>query len=565
MGDVLEFLIDGTSGLAPGGVEGSCIVAGVCSVGTVGKGYLLGKDSDIEALLGVGPLTDRLKDVFAAGGQSPLVIAVPVAGLDGGYIAAVSHIGTGPEAFTSGVAADNADVVVEIVVGGALGTATYQLSEDGGVTFGSATATPANGQIPIGATGATLVLDVGTHVAADKYIFNIRAEIGPITKIGTGPDITTSGDVKANGDIIFRVTQGGARNTATYQLSLDGDSFNVEKTVPVDGIITVGTTGVEITVPDTPDMVTGDTYTFKLNPPVPSITGVMTALETPLDLYDVEYIYVVGPSDSTDWAAMGARADELWNLHRPTFFIAESRLPYDGEDLNDWTAMLVKDRQNYAHRFVSICVAFGEVSDVTGSRVQRNFAGLFAGRILSIFVQRAPGRVRDGGVSQGTLPAEFTSAMQATLEKEGFVTGRKYAGLRSVYWGDAKTLAEVTSDYQYIPVLRVVFKAIRLGRIAALKSMYDELGDPLVENNDNTSGTLFLKTNLEIAIETMTRSHPKELAAVVISIPDGQDVVNNGLAVTMHLIGIPIIRQIRLFAKFSYAGSKFDPRTLSVN
>ena len=209
--------------------------------------------------------------------------------------------------------------------------------------------------------------------------------------------------------------------------------------------------------------------------------GVMSALETPLSLFDVEFVHVVGPSDSTDWAAAGAKADELWNAHRPTFFLMESRLPQDGEDLNDWVAYLLTERQGYAHRFVGVCTAYGEVSDSDGRRVTRNAAGLKAGRIISIPVMRATGRVRDGGISQLTLPEGWTEAMQQQLETNGFITAKTYAGLRSVYWGDAKTLAEVISDFQYIEVLRTAFKAIRKARIAALKSMYDEAGDPLLE------------------------------------------------------------------------------------
>ncbi|GKT30655.1 DUF2586 family protein, partial [Aduncisulcus paluster] len=41
--DVFEFIVDGTSGLAPGDVSGKCLVAGVCSKGEVGKVYYLGK------------------------------------------------------------------------------------------------------------------------------------------------------------------------------------------------------------------------------------------------------------------------------------------------------------------------------------------------------------------------------------------------------------------------------------------------------------------------------------------------------------------------------------------
>lgn len=559
MGDVLEYLVDGTSGLAPGGVEGSAIVSGVCSLGEVGKGYLLGKSSDLEALLGVGPLVDRLRDIFATGGQNPIIIAVPVTGLAGGYITPVAQTGTGPAATATGVPGGNADAVVKIDAGGALGTATYQLSEDGGATWGASTATPVNGQITIGSTGVTLTLGAGDQVTDDEYEFAVRASIGPVTHIGTGPEITLNGTVKAAADVQMLVVSGGSRNEGTYMLTVDGgDNWGPVRTIPVDGAIAVGTTGVTITVADTPAMVLGDQYSFELNPPVPSISTVITALEQPLSLYDVEFVYVVGPSDSADWAAMGVKADELWNAHRPTFFIGETRLPYDNEDLNDWTAAMMAERQGYAHRFVSICAAFGEVTDTTGKRVTRNWAGLEAGRIISIPVMRATGRVRDGGISQGSLPGDFTEAMQQQLETNGYATAKHYAGLRSAYWGDAKTLADVTSDFLYIEVLRTVFKAVRKARIAALKSMYDEAGDPLLEGN--ASGLAYLKANIENALNTLKAAVPQELADFIVTIPGGQDIVNNGVAVEMDLIGIPIIRQIKLFASYKYAGSVFDPR-----
>lgn len=558
MGDVLEYLVDGTSGLAPGGVEGTCIVAGVCSVGEVGKGYLLGKESDLNALLGVGPLVDRLRDVFATGGQAPVVIAVPVAGLSGGYISPVKHTGTGPDGTATGSAVGNADVVVEIDTGGALGTCKAKVSENGGEAFGDAAVVQANGQITVGATGATLTLDAGTHVVGDKYEFAVRKAIGPVKRIGNGPEIAVDGTVKAAAQIVFKVVSAGGRNDATYQISVDGgDAWDLVKTVPVDGVIPVGTFGVTVTVPET-DLVAGTIYECELLPPAPSISAVMTALEKPLSLYDIEFVHVAGPSDSVDWAAMGAKADELWNKHRPTYFRAEARLPYADEDLNDWTAAMIADRKKYSHRFVTVCAAFGEVSDVKGKRLKRNWAGLLSGRVMSIPVQRAAGRVRDGGISQGSLPADFTEAMQKMLESNGYVTAKHYAGLNSVYWGDSKTLAEVTSDFQYEEVLRTVFKAVRKSRIAALKSMYDEAGDLALAGN--AAGIVYLKANIENALNTMKAAVPQELAGYVVEIPPGQDVVNNGVAVLIKLVGIPIIREIKLYASYSYAGSAFDPR-----
>ncbi len=557
MNDVFEFLVDGTSGIAPGGVEGACIVTGVCSLGTVGNGYLLGKSSDLEALLGVGPLVDRLRDVFATGGQGPLVIAVPVAGLPGGYMTPIVHVGTGPEAALSGVASGNSDAVVSIVVGGALGVATYKLSEDGGATWGVTGDTPANGQIAIGTSGATITLS-GVQVAADTYSALVRAPIGPVAKVGTGPDITVAGTVKAAADVLLQIMSAGGRNEGTYQMSLDGgDSFGGVRTIPVDGLIAVGTSGATITFP-AQDGVVGDTYTFQLLAPVPSVSGVLDALEIPLGLYDVEFVHVVGPSDSSDWAALGVQADILWNLHRPTFFLAETRLPFANETIDAWTAALILERQGFAHRFVAVCAAYGEIASLNSGRITRNAAGLAAGRLLAIPVMRALGRVRDGSISQLTLPSLYTEAHQATLETAGYITARRYAGLSGTYWGDERTMADVTSDYQFLTVLRVVFKAVRKARIAALRSMYDEAGDPTL--GAGAAGLAYLQVGIENALNTLVKAIPSELAAHQVVIPSGQDIVNNGVAVEMTLIGIPIIRTTKLYASYVYAGGAFDPR-----
>ena len=558
MGDVLEFLVDGVSGLSPGDVEGAVIVCGVCSLGQAGKGYLLGPSSDLTTLLGIGPLVDRLRDIFATGGQNPVVIAVPVAGLAAGYVTEVVHTGTGPEATASGTPAENKDVVVKIIAGGALGGATYQLSEDGGDTFGETTDTPANGQITIGTTGITLTL-TGEQVADDEYAFTIRTPIGPVIHTGTGPDVVVAGSPLADADVLLTIVTAGTRNEGTYMLSLDGgDSYDAVRTIPVDGVINVGSTGVTITVPDSPAMVAGDTYAFTLAAPIPSISAVITAIEQPLSLYDVEMVYVVGPSDAVDWAAIGVKAESLWNAHRPTFFVAESRLPYANEDINDWTAAMLTERAAYSHRFISVCTTFGEVSDSTGQRITRNWGGLLVGRLLSIPVMRAIGRVRDGGVSQGSLPDEWTESVQKQLEDNGFVTAKHYAGLSSVYWGDARTLADATSDYRYIETCRTVFKAVRKERIAALKSMYDEAGDPLMEGG--AAGLNMLQAEIENALNTMVKAQPQEMAGHAVKIPDGQDIANNGVAVETTLIGIPKIRSIKLFNRYVIAGSAFDPR-----
>lgn len=562
MGDVLEFLVDGSSGLAPGGVEGTAMIAGVCSKGKPGKAYLLGKRSDLDDLLGSGPLVDRLRDLFATGGQEPVVIAVPVQGMEGGYIRIGSHSGSGPEAALAGTPAKNMDAIVKITTSGNPGTAKYKLSTDGGKNYGAEALVPSEGAVSILDSGASVVFPDKELKADDIYEVIVRTAIGPIKKIGSGPEVTINGTIKSACELVIKITGKGGRNQGRFQLSMDGgDSFDIVKTIPADGIVHVGSTGGVITFEDSVYEV-GTVYTSKFLPPVPSISAVLTALEKPLEKYDAEFVYITGPSDSTDWAAAGVKADSLWNIHRPTYFKMEYRLPRDDESIDDWTMAFKADLDSFSHRFVQVCGAFGEVSDTKGKRLVRNWGALQAGRTMSIPVSRAAGRVKDGGISQGTLHEEFTEGHQKILEKAGAITAKYYAGLKSPYWGDSKTLAPKVSDYQYEEVLRTVFKAVRLCRIAALKSMYDGAGDPVL--GANSGGLAYLKASIESALATMVSARPSELADFKVEIPPGQDIVNNGVAVEFTLMGIPIIREIRLFASYVYAGSRQDPRLETV-
>lgn len=563
MGDVLQYLIDGSSGIVTGGVDGKALVAGVCSKGTVGKGYLIGKRTDLTAMLGHGPLVEKVRDILNTGGQEPFIVAVPVQGLPGGYISSLLHKGSGANATLSGYPALNADVVARVSEGGALGVAKLAISLDGGKTF--AEPVEAAAQTPISPddkpTGATLVFAADANLEKDaEYRFSVRCPVGPVYRIGEAAspllEVTETGaGVLSGAEIVVQIVRGGSRNEGTFQLSTDGgDNFAKARTIPVNGLYELPDFGVSLEFPEGSYAV-GTTYTCRLLAPAPSIVDVLDALETPLSLYDVEFVHVVGDSDSVDWLACQAKAEELWNRQRPTYFKLEARLPHENEDMSDYAAAMLAERQGIACRFVTVCAQYGELVDITGAMRLRNAAGLQSGRVMSIPVQRAAGRVKDGPVSQLVLPDGW-EAIQTALEDAGFLTARKYAGMEGTYWGDSRTLADETSDYRYEPVLRTTFKAVRLTRIAALKSMYDEAGDPLRPNSEN--GLAYLKANLENALDTMVGEN--ELAAYVVDIPAGQDITNNGVSVEITLIGIPIIRQIKLYNRYVYAGSKFDPR-----
>ena len=244
MGDVLEYLVDGTSGISPGGVEGSAIVAGVCSKGQVGKGYLLGPSSDLEGLLGVGPLVERARDMLATGGQSPTLIAVPCTGEAKGYftdIVTTGGNGSYPEVTVSGVPQDNLDIVVQVESAGQVGTATVKVSTDGGKLFESAVT--ATQQFVIEDSGATLLFPEDAQLEEGwQWAFSARLPIGPVSLFGDegSPLPTVAGTVLAGADISIQIVKGGARNEGTYQLSTDGgENYGKTRTIPVDGAVPI--------------------------------------------------------------------------------------------------------------------------------------------------------------------------------------------------------------------------------------------------------------------------------------------------------------------------------------
>ena len=275
MGDVIQYLIDGTSGIVTGGVDGKALVAGVCSKGIVGKAYLIGKRTNLEELLGTGPLVDRIRDMLVTGGQEPYVVAVPVQGQPGGYISALTVTEGKTGATVSGYPALNADVVVRVATPGAVGTATLEICTDGGKTF--AEAAPSAVQNPVSSgedpTGATLVFAEGaTLETGATYSFAVRCPVGPVYRVGDAESPLVEVEELASGvldgaELVIQIVKGGDRNEGTFQLSVDGgDSFTTIRTIPVDGLHELADYGVKLSFPSG-DYVAGTTYTCRLLPP----------------------------------------------------------------------------------------------------------------------------------------------------------------------------------------------------------------------------------------------------------------------------------------------------------
>jgi len=116
--------------------------------------------------------------------KKPVVAIRPVASTVGAY-GSFTLTGTGTSVPSAGGTAplDAFSLSVKVVVGGTIGVAgiTYQVSVDGGVTYGPVTALGTANSFVVANTGITVALAAGTLVAGDI-----------ITAATTAPAPTTS-------------------------------------------------------------------------------------------------------------------------------------------------------------------------------------------------------------------------------------------------------------------------------------------------------------------------------------------------------------------------------------
>ncbi|HCL57272.1 MAG TPA: hypothetical protein DHW82_09735 [Spirochaetia bacterium] len=453
-GDVYETIVDGVSGLSAGG-DPSCQIVGSCSLGEVGKKYLLGKNSDL-SVLGEGNLVDGIRDFFLTAPADSVIVAVPTTGDIAGSLSTVTKTGTG--------------------------TATNAL-----------TGTP-----------------------------------------------------KCNAEVILEITKAGALNEARAKYSTDGgDTYTEEFIIPVGGAVTIDPCGAVITFTEggTPaeSFVLGDTYSFTATAPKSSLAKVIEGVNAGLDLYSPEFVFVAEDMDDTGWAGLGSLADTYYSAHKPVFFITKLALP--SGDVDTYVSDLMTKRATFAHRFVVVCAQYGEIIGADGKLPARNGAGILSGTIASANVNQSVGEVNAFPVTVFKMPSGWTEAHSKTLDDGGFTVLRRYAGLKSLFWANGRTMAESISDYQFIEVVRTVFKAIRISRVAALGSLQGA-GDSI--------GIERLKANINTALNTMVKAVPRELTGFQVLFPDNQDIVNNGAAFELELYGVPILRKIKLFLKYMY-------------
>lgn len=148
------------------------VVMGTCSGGVAPQILVTRNINTLVNVFGYGPLVEAAAMVIAKGGT---VIAVKVASNAAGTATAVTFTGTGTSVITvTGAPYDTYDVMFKCTTGGTIGTAgiRFQVSLDGGRTFGPVVSLGTANTFVIPQTNITLNFAAGTLVANDVAKFS---------------------------------------------------------------------------------------------------------------------------------------------------------------------------------------------------------------------------------------------------------------------------------------------------------------------------------------------------------------------------------------------------------
>ncbi|WP_394845185.1 DUF2586 domain-containing protein [Pendulispora brunnea] len=177
-------------GIVEGPAANAQCVIGVTSQGVANTFYAYQTISDLVSNLGTGPGVEAAALALSIDGHGSVYLVRPQTSVAGSN-SVVTPSGSGPLVAVSGTPLDDYQGVVRIVSDGAVGTATFVISLDGGDNFSSVITTAAS--YPIPGTGLTAAFPAGTYVANDTYSWNSLAPAMNVTDLVAALDAAVAG------------------------------------------------------------------------------------------------------------------------------------------------------------------------------------------------------------------------------------------------------------------------------------------------------------------------------------------------------------------------------------
>ena len=353
-------------------------------------------------------------------------------------------------------------VILRITAAGAnfaAGTARFQWSADGGLTW-SAAAAPAAGPITLGDTGMTLAWADGTFVNTDSW----TGSSVPSAQRGTAL-LAVTGDPSDAYEVRVQVLRDGtnlAAATSTYRLSLDGgDTWGPETAMPVSGVVTPAGTGLTLTFTNGAGPTSfreGDAFAFDTTAPTYTSQGMADAyalLDTSDD--DFEGILFTGAFDAALCTSLESLAAASEVQLRYRIVIVGVRARTYQESRTDWENAIRTDFATWSGLRVVPCAGHAEVVVPTTQRQLKRSASLVvAGRMVVAPLSEDLAWVERGPLP-GVVSIDYDGADNPSLNDFGFTTLRKRRSrtARGIYIVNPHTGAADNSDFKLLQYNRV--------------------------------------------------------------------------------------------------------------
>ena len=177
-----------------------------------------------------------------------------------------------------------------------------------------------------------------------------------------------------------------------------------------------------------------------------------------------EYFVICMDTTNTDWATLQAKAEVLRAAKRPTWFLTRIAKPTarDATTLNNWATAAVALSQAYTGKDVEVCANYGRVALANGRHMWRVGIGHVSGLFARSQVNTSIGWRGKNGLDDITLPDKYSKAMATALVDGRFIPYVRRLKPRAVCIDKAPTMADPSSVFNRVEVIRTTYKAIRL-------------------------------------------------------------------------------------------------------
>lgn len=200
---------DGNTASPPPDNTRTVLIMAPCSGGTPNTVYSVGSP-DALATLGNGPGVEAAKLILEVSGRPCLVMPMTTTA---GTISTVTPAGVTPPTVTvTGSPTDNFDCKIEILVPGALATARFRYTLDGGNTWSDSLFTAASYPLSDG-SGLTFGFAAGSYLTTHSYTFTASAPTFSASNLNTAFDAAGLSDYGFG--IVYIVGEAGGADDAT--------------------------------------------------------------------------------------------------------------------------------------------------------------------------------------------------------------------------------------------------------------------------------------------------------------------------------------------------------------